>query len=169
MTDIDRNHADEQRDRGNHLEIDQALQTDASNTPQISVPGDSRDESSEDQRRDDHLDQSQENIAEQADVLGNVRLVESNFGSEQHREKNPIRKPATPASYGHRGEAGPAHDHDPGVRAEENRQEGADEEEEQAIEKLNENPSGIERDFYLDEVLSIVNDYINQMQFAKAK
>ena len=44
----------------------------------------------------------------------------------------------------------------------------ADKEEEKAIEKLNENPSGIERDYYLDEVLNIVNDYMNQMQVAKA-
>ena len=41
----------------------------------------------------------------------------------------------------------------------------ADKEEEKAIEKL-EDPAGIERDFYLDEVLNIVNDYINQMQVA---
>ena len=44
----------------------------------------------------------------------------------------------------------------------------ADKEEEKAIEKLSENPSGIERDYYLDEVLDIVNDYINHMQVAKA-
>jgi carboxyl-terminal processing protease len=44
----------------------------------------------------------------------------------------------------------------------------ADKEEEKAIEKLSENPSGIERDYYMDEVLSIVTDYINQMQVAKA-
>jgi carboxyl-terminal processing protease len=44
----------------------------------------------------------------------------------------------------------------------------ADKEEEKAIEKLSENPSGIERDFYMDEVLNIVTDYINKMQVAKA-
>jgi carboxyl-terminal processing protease len=44
----------------------------------------------------------------------------------------------------------------------------ADKEEEKAIEKLSENKSGIDRDYYLDEVLNIVTDYINQMQVAKA-
>jgi carboxyl-terminal processing protease len=43
----------------------------------------------------------------------------------------------------------------------------ADKEEEKAIEKLQDS-SGIERDFYLDEVLTITTDYMNQMQVAKA-
>ena len=43
----------------------------------------------------------------------------------------------------------------------------ADKEEEKAIEKLQDS-SGIERDFYLDEVLSITSDYMNQTQVAKA-
>ena len=44
----------------------------------------------------------------------------------------------------------------------------ADKEEEKAIEKLNENPSGIDRDFYLDEVFNVTNDYMNQAQVVKA-
>ena len=44
----------------------------------------------------------------------------------------------------------------------------ADKEEEKAIEKLNDNPSGIDRDFYLDEVLNIMTDYMNQTQVVKA-
>jgi carboxyl-terminal processing protease len=44
----------------------------------------------------------------------------------------------------------------------------ADKEEEKAIEKLNDNPSGIERDFYLDEILSIATDYMNHTQVVKA-
>ncbi len=44
----------------------------------------------------------------------------------------------------------------------------ADKEEEKAIEKLNENPSAIERDFYLDEVFNIATDYMNQAQVVKA-
>ena len=43
----------------------------------------------------------------------------------------------------------------------------ADKEEEKAIEKLN-NESGIDRDFYLDEVFNITNDYMNQAQVVKA-
>ena len=44
----------------------------------------------------------------------------------------------------------------------------ADKEEEKAIEKLNDNPSGIDRDFYLDEVLNIATDYMNQTQVVRA-
>jgi carboxyl-terminal processing protease len=44
----------------------------------------------------------------------------------------------------------------------------ADKEEEKAIEKLAENPTGIERDYYLDEVLAITADYMNQTQVARA-
>ncbi len=42
-----------------------------------------------------------------------------------------------------------------------------DKEEEKAIEKLNDNPSGIERDFYLDEVFNITTDYMNQTQVVR--
>ena len=44
----------------------------------------------------------------------------------------------------------------------------SDKEEEKAIEKLNDNPSGIEHDFYLDEVFNIANDYMNHAQVVKA-
>ena len=44
----------------------------------------------------------------------------------------------------------------------------ADKEEEKAIEKLNNDPSGIDRDFYLDEVFNITTDYMNQAQVVKA-
>jgi carboxyl-terminal processing protease len=43
----------------------------------------------------------------------------------------------------------------------------ADKEEEKEIEKIAENP-GIERDFYLDEVLNIATDYMHQAQVVKA-
>jgi carboxyl-terminal processing protease len=44
----------------------------------------------------------------------------------------------------------------------------SDKEEEKAIEKLIDNPSGIDRDFYLDEVFNIASDYMNQTQVVKA-
>lgn len=46
----------------------------------------------------------------------------------------------------------------------------ADEEEEKAIEKLNDpNRNGIERDYYLNEVLAIATDYLNLQYVAKAQ
>ncbi|MGA2621411.1 MAG: carboxy terminal-processing peptidase [Thermoguttaceae bacterium] len=44
----------------------------------------------------------------------------------------------------------------------------ADKEEEKTLEKLNESPSGIERDFYLDEVFNVAIDLLNRGQVAKA-
>ena len=44
----------------------------------------------------------------------------------------------------------------------------ADKEEEKAIEKAIENPSGIDRDFYLEEVFNITSDFMNQAQVVKA-
>ncbi len=44
----------------------------------------------------------------------------------------------------------------------------ADKEEEKAIENLADNPSDIKRDYYMDEVLNIATDYMNQIQVAKA-
>ena len=44
----------------------------------------------------------------------------------------------------------------------------ADKEEEKTFEKLNENQTGIERDFYLDEVFNITADFMNLRQVAKA-
>jgi carboxyl-terminal processing protease len=45
----------------------------------------------------------------------------------------------------------------------------ADKEEEKAIEKLNDNPAGIDRDYYLDEVLNVTADYMNQAQVVKSR
>lgn len=45
----------------------------------------------------------------------------------------------------------------------------ADKEEEKAIEKLNDPNAGIERDYYLDEVLAIVADYLNLQAVANAQ
>ena len=45
----------------------------------------------------------------------------------------------------------------------------ADKEEEKTLEKLNDpNQTGIERDFYLDEVFAVTSDFVNQGQVAKA-
>ncbi len=44
----------------------------------------------------------------------------------------------------------------------------ADKEEEKSIEKLNDNPAGIERDFYLDEVFNVLVDYMKQASVVKA-
>ena len=44
----------------------------------------------------------------------------------------------------------------------------ADKEEEKTLEKLNENPSGIDRDFYLDEVFNVTIDFMHLGQVAGA-
>jgi carboxyl-terminal processing protease len=47
------------------------------------------------------------------------------------------------------------------------RAEFSDKEEEKTLEKLSKNPSGIERDFYLDEVFNVTIDFMNLGQVAK--
>ena len=64
--DIDGGETDDDRDGGDDFEVDQALQPDAANPFGIAVPGDSGDQRAQNQRRNDHRDQPQKNIAEDA-------------------------------------------------------------------------------------------------------
>ena len=54
------------------------------------MAGDARDQRAENQRRDDHFDQAQENIAEDAQVFGKVRAVQADFSTEEHGEEDPV-------------------------------------------------------------------------------
>ena len=89
--DIDGAEADEQRHGCDQLKINQALDADASDAAEIAVAGDARDQRAQNQRRDDHFDQAQENIAEDAQVFGKVRAVQADFSAEEHGEENPVR------------------------------------------------------------------------------
>lgn len=53
------------------------------------MPGNAGDERGENQRRNDDFDQAQENVAEDAQVFGELRIVEPDFKAEQHGEEDP--------------------------------------------------------------------------------
>ena len=57
---------------------------------QLPWPGNSRYQRAQNQRSHDHADQPQENVAEDAQVFGKVRPVQTDFSAEQHREENPV-------------------------------------------------------------------------------
>jgi hypothetical protein len=57
-----------QRDRGDDLEVDQCPQAHAAHRFHVASPGDARDQCRKDKRRDDHLDQPQEQLAERTEV-----------------------------------------------------------------------------------------------------
>ena len=115
-----------QRHCGYDFKINQALDADPSDAAQIAVAGDARDQRAENQRRDNHFDQAQENVAEDAQVFREVRAVQADFSAEQHGEENPVsERRFAPTGGGDQGEAKPTQRRQPEMRRKENRQHGA--------------------------------------------
>lgn len=100
------------------------------------MAGDAGDERAEDQRRDDDLDEAEEDVAQEAQMLGHGGAVEADFAAEKHRYENPIgESAAAEAVSGKSGEAEPAKDGEPNLgvrmRAKGDRQSCAGSEEEE--------------------------------------
>ncbi len=91
---IDRHDADQQRQRRHHLEVHQRLHADASHLPQTSMPGNARHQRAQDQRRHDHADQPQEDVAEHLALYRNPWRIDAQLHSGQHRDKDPRRQRA---------------------------------------------------------------------------
>ena len=68
LHDVDRREPDAERDGGDDLEIDDRAQPHAADDLDVAGAGDAGDQRREDQRRDDHLDHPQEQLAEGAEV-----------------------------------------------------------------------------------------------------
>ncbi len=99
---------------------------------EIAVAGDSGDERAENERRDDYCNEAEKNVAEDAQVLGDVRPVETNFAAGEHGEENPVGQGGfSKTAQGEEGETQPA---DQRRQAGGNRKERADEEEAEADE-----------------------------------
>jgi hypothetical protein len=79
--------ADEEGERRDDLEIDERLEADPPNLLDRSGAGDPDDEGREEQRRDDHLDQAQEDAAQDANPLDGlllrVRMVDRESSGSQ--------------------------------------------------------------------------------------
>ncbi len=67
-------HADDQRQRGEEQEIDHRLDEHPAHRLQLSHAGDAGDDGQEDHRRDDHLHQLDEGVAQRLELLGEGRL-----------------------------------------------------------------------------------------------
>src|SRR5580704_17990482 len=86
LRDVNGCQSDDQSYSGQHLKIDERLQAKTSDSAQLSVAGDAGYKRAEDQRGDNHLYQSQKNIAQYADAEGDPRRVDTEFHAGQHSE-----------------------------------------------------------------------------------
>ena len=72
---VHRDQADHERERRDDLEVDDGAQAHAADDLHVAGAGDAGDQRREDQRRDDHLDQAQEELAEGPEVGGRRGVV----------------------------------------------------------------------------------------------
>ncbi len=91
---VNRDEADDQSDRGQHLEVDERLQAEAADGLCFRVAGDAGDERAEDQGCDDDPDQPQEDVAEEAAGQRGVRRIDAQLNAGQHADEDPAGKGA---------------------------------------------------------------------------
>src|SRR5260370_6723279 len=88
---------DEHGDGRDNFEIDQRFDSKAADFFQIGVAGDSNNENTEEQRRDDDLDEAEKNGAEELQVDRDGRRVVAEFRAGEKADENPSRQ-RTPRS-----------------------------------------------------------------------
>ena len=86
LREVDREQADQQRERRDDLEVDHRAQPHAADDLEVARAGDAGDQRREDQRRDDHLDQAQEELAERPEVERPGRVVRLDQGTGDDAE-----------------------------------------------------------------------------------
>jgi hypothetical protein len=85
LKDIDHDQANDQRKRGDDLEINQRLQPDAADLLQILHAGDAVHDGAEDDWGDEHLDQLDEPVAERLHCLAEMRVEMAEQDTEHDR------------------------------------------------------------------------------------
>jgi hypothetical protein len=80
--------ADDQRDRGHHLEIDQRLDPDPPDLLEVAGACNAMHHHAEHDWRDDHRDQLQESIAENLQADGKVGRGHAEHDAQQQRHQN---------------------------------------------------------------------------------
>ena len=88
----DRRPADEERQRGDDLEVDERLHAHPPDLAEVGVAGDADDQRREEQRRDDGADQPQEDLAEEPERDGQVREEVADLGADDDGDENPERE-----------------------------------------------------------------------------
>ena len=71
---VDGEQPDDQRDRGQHLEIDERLEGDAPDPGHVGHAGDAVHDGAEDDRRDQHADRLDEGVAERPHPHADIRI-----------------------------------------------------------------------------------------------
>src|SRR5437016_14201973 len=84
-------------DGGNQFEIKERFDAEPPDFFQIRVAGDPNNEDAEKEWRDNHLDETEKNRAEQLQIHGNGRSVVAKFRAGEKADKNPGRQ-GTPRS-----------------------------------------------------------------------
>ena len=89
LADVDGEQADDQRESGDDLEVDERLDAHAADALDVAVAGDADDEHGEDERSDDALDEPKEDVGEEAHLHGELRGVEAELRAGDHRDEHP--------------------------------------------------------------------------------
>lgn len=127
---VDDGDTEEESDGGEDFEVDETLPAYAADFAHVTMTCDAGDERTEDKRSDDNFDEAEKDIAEDAQVRGEVGPIEAKFEAEEHGEENPVGKGAfVQASVGKDSERGPAQGGDPRVCEKKGQEEGTQGEE----------------------------------------
>ena len=88
LGEIDHRQSDDESGRGNDFEVDERLQTHSSDLFQAARAGDTDDDGRENERRDDRLDQVEENVAQEVDSVSPIGAPPADKRSDDETEKN---------------------------------------------------------------------------------
>jgi hypothetical protein len=126
---VDGSDAEKESDGGDDFKIDKAFPADAADLAEVTVAGDAGDESAEDERRDNQLDEAEENVAQDAELRSKRGKVEAELETSEHGEENPESEGAFAEPGRGQGQKAEAAEDDEGlVTGKENRQQAACEE-----------------------------------------
>jgi hypothetical protein len=81
--------ADEERKRGDDLEVDDGLHAHASHMFEVGMGGDAADQGGKEQRSNDRLDQPEEDQAQYAKMQGKGRSIVTNLRTQHHEGEDP--------------------------------------------------------------------------------
>ena len=116
LAEVDRRQSEEDRDGGDDLEEDDGAKSQPADLLQVGVPGDAHHQRPEDQRRDDGLDQPQEDERQHSQVGRNVGKVVTDLGAQQHGDEDPCGERAAEAAiHDESGQCDPAQTAERGV------------------------------------------------------
>ena len=111
---VDDGDTQEESDGGEDFEVEETLPAYAADFAHVTMTCDAGDERTENKRSDDNFDEAEKDIAEDAQVRGEVGPIEAKLEAAEHGEENPVSKGAfVQASVGKDSERGQAQGGDP--------------------------------------------------------